>query len=365
MQALELWLLLAPAARQCTLGKLATENFSTWGDGAGTQLLTMLLHLYFIFDGPDCPQLKRGKDIMCTHYLPLLMQHFQELLTAFDFNWHTALGEAEAELACLQSCTLIDVVVMLYNDVLLFGATCIIRSGIPPSGKYKDMQLYSSDALQNCTSLKWGDLLLVTLMSSVDSEVAGGAAQTLPADWHHELACIIVEERIEFPDPAVLAMYLLPLTSWSEGHHPPIAIMRSCQPDLASLVEFCLWCLGWSPDTIQSQLMGARASAAMHALLQLPGNVNSEWLQHGLWVLSHSDKSYKLSVPSLPLETPVDKDPLPAYKIEMPAVMLEYSRPDLVESMVNLACETGVIDLVGGADALHFEAGVIGLMDKD
>ncbi|KIO02214.1 hypothetical protein M404DRAFT_28120 [Pisolithus tinctorius Marx 270] len=197
---------------------------------------------------------------------------------------HKALGEAEAELACLQSCTLIDVVVMLYNDVLLFGATCIIRSGIPPSGKYKDMQLYSSDALQNCTSLKWGDLLLVTLMSSVDSE---------------------------------------------------------------------------------SQLMGARASAAMHALLQLPGNVNSEWLQHGLWVLSHSDKSYKLSVPSLPLETPVDKDPLPAYKIEMPAVMLEYSRPDLVESMVNLACETGVIDLVGGADALHFEAGVIGLMDKD
>ncbi|KAI5996838.1 hypothetical protein F5J12DRAFT_895983 [Pisolithus orientalis] len=143
----------------------------------------MPLHLYFIFDGLDFPQLKRGKDIVCTCYLPLLVQHFQELLTAFGFNWHMAPGEAEAELACPQSCALIDVMVTPYNDVLLFGVTCIIHSGIPPSGKYEDMQLYSSDTLQNCTSLEWGDLLLVMLMSSVDNEVAGGAAWMLPTDW--------------------------------------------------------------------------------------------------------------------------------------------------------------------------------------
>ncbi|KAI6138177.1 PIN domain-like protein [Pisolithus tinctorius] len=286
----------------------------------------MPLHPYFVFDGPDCPQLKRGKDIVCTRYPPLLVQRFQELLTAFGFNWHTAPGEAEAELACLQSCALIDVVVTLYNDALLFGATCIIRrcghflttdSGIPPSGKYEDMQLYSSDALQNCTGLEWGDLLLVTLMSSVDSEtgcrwcstdvarrlVNYGFGKTLfeaaimlqfvefmefVARWrddvcevlrtdpqhllgrrHHELARIIVEERIEFPDPAVLVMYLLPLTSWSEGRHPPVAAVRSCQPDLASLAEFCSRRLGWSPDTIRSRLMGVCAGAAMRALLQV------------------------------------------------------------------------------------------------
>ncbi|KAI5990053.1 hypothetical protein F5J12DRAFT_786579 [Pisolithus orientalis] len=415
--------------RQCTLGELATENLGMCGGGAGAQLLTvgfnaspssawmysllnmfswhqagtgqsheiqtifhhlssisqMPLHPYFVFDGLDCPQLKRGKDIVHPCYPPLLVQCFQELLMAFGFSWHTPPGEAETELACLQSCTLVDVMVTLYNNVLLFGVTCIIHSGIPPSGKYEGMQLYSSDTLQNCTGLKWGDLLLVMLMSSVDSEVASGAAQTLPIDWwcdnicevlqmdpqhllghrHHELACIIVEECIEFPDPAILAMYLLPLTSWSEGCHPPIAIVRSCQPDLASLAEFCSQHLGWSPDTIWSRLMGAHASTAMHALLQLPGNVDSEWLQHNLWVLSHSDKSYKLSVPSLPLETPVDTDPLPAYEIEMPAVMLEYSRPNLVESTVSLPHETGVIDLVGGADAPHLKAGVIGLMDDD
>ncbi|KIN96439.1 hypothetical protein M404DRAFT_117242, partial [Pisolithus tinctorius Marx 270] len=258
----------------------------------------MPLHLYFVFNGLDCPQLKRGKDIICTCYPPLLMQCFQELLMAFGFNWHMALGEAEVELTCLQSCALIDVVVTPYNNVLLFGATCIVHSGIPPSGKYEDMQLYSSDTLQNCTSLEWGDLLLVMLMNSVDSEtgcwwcstdvacrlVNYGFGKTLfeatimlqfvefmefVTRWHddvcevlrmdpqhllgcrhHKLAHIIVEECIEFPDPAVLAIYLLPLTSWSEGCHPPVAAMRSCQPDLALLAEFCLWHLGWSPDTI-------------------------------------------------------------------------------------------------------------------
>ncbi|KAI6000189.1 hypothetical protein F5J12DRAFT_894944 [Pisolithus orientalis] len=350
----------------------------------------MPLHPYFVFDGLDCPQLKRGKDIVCPWYPPLLVQRFQELLMAFGFSWHMALGEAEAELACLQSCTLIDVMVMPYNDALLFGVTCIVCSGIPPSGKYEDMQLYSSDTLQNCTSLKWGNLLLVMLMSSVDSEtgcqwcstdvacqlVNYGFGKTLfqaaimfqfmefmefVARWHDN----VCKEHIEFPDPVILAMYLLPLTSWSEGCHPPNAVVRSCQPDLALLAEFCSWHLGWLPDTIWSRLMGACAGAAMCALLQLPGNVNSEWLQHDLWVLSHSDKSYKCSVPSLPLETPVDADPSPAYEIEIPAVMLEYSRPDLVESTVNLPHETGVIDLVGGADAPHLKAGVIGLMDED
>ncbi|KAI6137913.1 PIN domain-like protein, partial [Pisolithus tinctorius] len=277
----------------------------------------MPLHPYFVFDGLDCPQLKRGKDIVCTRYPPLLVQHFQELLTAFGFNWHTAPGEAEAELACLQSCALIDVVVTPYNDALLFGVTCIVRSGIPPSGKYEDMQLYSSDALQSCTGLEWGDLLLIMLMSSIDSEtgcrwcsmdvacrlVNYGFGKTLfeaaimlqfvefmefVARWrddvcevlrtdpqhllgrrHHELARIIVEERIEFPDPAVLAMYLLPHTSWSEGRHPPVAVVRSSQPDLTSLVEFCSRHLGWSPDTIRSRLMGAHAGAAMRTLLQV------------------------------------------------------------------------------------------------
>lgn len=152
---------------------------------------------------------------------------------------------------------------------------------------------------------------------------------------HYELARIIVEERIEFPDPAVLAMYLLPLTSWSDNGRPPITVVTSRQPDLTSLVEFCSQYLDWPPDIIQSRLVDARAGAAVCALLQLPGNVNGERLRRDLRVTGYFDESlssptYKLSVPIQPLATSGEKsDGDPFYDMEIAAVVLEYSRPDL------------------------------------
>ena len=102
----------------------------------------MLLHPYFVFDGPDCPQLQWGKGTVFTSSLPLLLQHFQELLTAFSFNWHIvscllqispdankvhqAPGEADVELAYFQTYGLLDAVVTPYNDSLLFGAPSVI-----------------------------------------------------------------------------------------------------------------------------------------------------------------------------------------------------------------------------------------------
>ncbi|KAI6138712.1 PIN domain-like protein, partial [Pisolithus tinctorius] len=269
----------------------------------------MFLHPYFVFDGPDCPQLKRGKDVVGLTFPRLLVQRFQELLTAFSFNWHVAPGEADVELANLQSYGLIEAVVTLYNDVLLFGVTCIIRSGTPYSTRYEDILVYSSKDIENCASLELGDLYLILLMSSVDAETGNQwcsmdvarrlakygfgrsllrVATTLQfakfmsfvSKWHdsvcellghrhYELACIIVEECIEFPDPAVLAMYLLPLTSWLDNGHPPVTVVMSRQPDLTSLVEFCSQHLDWPPDIIQSRLVDAHAGAAVRALIQV------------------------------------------------------------------------------------------------
>ncbi|KAI5982054.1 PIN domain-like protein [Pisolithus albus] len=279
-------------------------------------LSRFLLHAYFVFDGPDCPQLKRGKNVTSLSAPRLLSQRFQELLTAFGFNWHVAPGEAEAELAYLQSLGLIDAVVTPYNDALLFGAACIFRS-IPHIGRYEDMYVYTRDAIEKDASLEWGDLLLVTLMSSTDNNDASGcwcsvevarrlayygfgrslleAAVSFPfvefmdfvAKWrdnvcevlrtdpqrllgskHHEIARIIKEEHTEFPDLAVLAIYLLPLTSWSDGRSPVITT-TSRQPDLRSLSAFCLQCLSWSPSVVQSELMDALAGTVTRALLQV------------------------------------------------------------------------------------------------
>ncbi|KAI6001642.1 hypothetical protein F5J12DRAFT_723550 [Pisolithus orientalis] len=279
-------------------------------------LSCMLLHPYFVFDGPDCPQLKRGEDIVGSTSPCLLVQHFQELLLMFGFNWHMAPGEAEAELACLQLCKLIDAVIMPYNDALLFGTTCVVHSDLH-SGRFEDMQVYSLEAIEDCTGLKWGDLLLITLMGSVDDDmgcqwcsgdvacqlVHYGFGRTLfqatimlqfvkfmefVTKWHndvceilrtdpqcllgcryHELTHIIKEEHVEFPDPAILAMYLLPLTLWLDGGHSPIAFVISHQPNLTSLAMFCSRHLGWSLDTIQSRLIDTSVGAAMHALLQV------------------------------------------------------------------------------------------------
>lgn len=433
----ELWPILAPAERCSSLGVLGAENFELPGKQGGSKLLTVgfnasawmyllvnifswrqagtgqshemrvifrwlsaisqqLLHAYFIFDGPDRPQLKRGKDIVCSSGLRLLAQRFQELLTAFGFNWHVAPGEAEAELAYLQSLRLVDAVATPYNDALLFGATCIIRS-IPHIGRYEDVYIYSPDAIEKHASLEWGDLLLVALMSCTDDndghrwcsvEVARrlayyGFGRTLVdaavsfqfvefmnfvAKWridvckvlktdpqsllggrHHELARIIEEERIEFPDPAILAMYLLPLTSWSD-RRSPITTTTSRQPDLQSVAAFCLQRLSWSPAAVQSELMDVCAGTVMRALLQLPGNADSEGLQCGLQVMSYSyDEllpTYKISVPSQPLAVPrLDVDPSHVahpsppgehsnsdtfFEMEIPAIVLEYARPDLV-----------------------------------
>ncbi|KAI6152557.1 hypothetical protein BKA82DRAFT_142760 [Pisolithus tinctorius] len=144
----------------------------------------MLLHPYFVFDGPDCPKLKRGKDIVGLTFPHLLMQHFQELLMAFSFNWHMAPGEADAELTNLQSYGLIEAVVTLYNDVLLFGMTCIICS-TPYSTRYEDVLVYSSKDIENGIGLELGDLYLILLMSSVDTETGN---RWCSVDIAHQLA---------------------------------------------------------------------------------------------------------------------------------------------------------------------------------
>ncbi|KAI6013823.1 PIN domain-like protein [Pisolithus marmoratus] len=276
----------------------------------------MLLHPYFIFDRPDCPQVRRGPDPISSGAPLLLVQRFQELLTAFGFGWHVAPCEAEAELAYFQSCGLVDAVVTPYNDALLYGARCIIRS-VARSDECEDIELYTSDAIENLASLEWGDLLLIALMSSADNDVDRclcstdiacrltryGFGRTLfraaitlqfvefmefVAKWrddvcevlktdphlflgrrHRDLACVIKEERVEFPDPAILAMYLLPLTSWSNGGHPPVTVVTSRQPDLMSLAMFCSQRLRWPPDTVHSRLMDTWAGTAVRALLQV------------------------------------------------------------------------------------------------
>ncbi|KAL4065971.1 hypothetical protein J3A83DRAFT_4099126 [Scleroderma citrinum] len=123
----------------------------------------MLLHSYFIFDSLDHPWFKPDKEPISAS--PLLVQHFQELLTTFGFSWHMAPGEVEAELTYFHPHGLIGAVVMPFSDVLLFGTT-------GSSSEYRDIKVYTSDALQHSLFLKWEDLLLMALMNGVGYDVS-------------------------------------------------------------------------------------------------------------------------------------------------------------------------------------------------
>ena len=87
-------------------------------------LQTPLLPL-FVFDGPKRPAIKRGKRVGGNaHWLTTGMKN---IIQAFGFEWRTAPGEAEAELAYLNRIGVIDAVLSDDADNFLFGATMVIR----------------------------------------------------------------------------------------------------------------------------------------------------------------------------------------------------------------------------------------------
>ena len=86
---------------------------------------------------------------------------------------------------------------------------------------------------------------------------------------YYELAHVIDKECTEFPNPAVLTAYVLPLTSWSDGGQPPVSMVMSRQPNLVALAAFSSGYLGWSAEIIQMKLMQPRVGMAICALLQV------------------------------------------------------------------------------------------------
>ncbi|KAL4065527.1 PIN domain-like protein [Scleroderma yunnanense] len=128
----------------------------------------MLLHTHFVFNGPQRPKLKCGKHVKnAPHFLT---QHFQELLSAFGFTWHKALGEAEAELAKLNTVGIIDAIFSDDSDILLFGAPCMIQSSLQHEC-YNVIEVFMEDALEHGAHLTQGGLLLIALMSSCNYDV--------------------------------------------------------------------------------------------------------------------------------------------------------------------------------------------------
>ncbi|EKM76246.1 hypothetical protein AGABI1DRAFT_9336, partial [Agaricus bisporus var. burnettii JB137-S8] len=80
----------------------------------------------FVFDGPKRPDFKRGKRI--NKSTNKLITGMKTIVEAFGFEWRTAPGEAEAELAYLNRIGVIDGILSDDVDNFLFGALTVIRN---------------------------------------------------------------------------------------------------------------------------------------------------------------------------------------------------------------------------------------------
>ncbi|KAJ3722658.1 hypothetical protein C8R42DRAFT_667502 [Lentinula raphanica] len=90
------------------------------------QLLSQGFLPLFVFDGPLRPDIKRGKRINKSAHK--LVTGMQAIIEAFGFEYRTAPGEAEAELAFLNRVGIIDGILSDDVDNFLFGAHTVVRN---------------------------------------------------------------------------------------------------------------------------------------------------------------------------------------------------------------------------------------------
>ncbi|KAI9445665.1 hypothetical protein BJY52DRAFT_1315729 [Lactarius psammicola] len=141
----------------------------------------------FIFDGPKRPKVKRGKKISRERHW--LVDSMKGIIEAFGFEWRMAPGEAEAELAYLNSIGVIDAVLSDDVDNFLFGAKMVIRNASANlSGNSKHAMenadgrvdgnhssVYTSAEIlaHPSVQLTRGGLILISLLSGGDYHPAG------------------------------------------------------------------------------------------------------------------------------------------------------------------------------------------------
>ncbi|TFK22939.1 hypothetical protein FA15DRAFT_688153 [Coprinopsis marcescibilis] len=260
----------------------------------------------FVFDGPKRPDFKRGKKVNKT--ASKLIPGMKQIVEAFGFEWRTAPGEAEAELAYLNRIGAIDGILSDDVDNFLFGATTVIRNSsnnlsgnrsnpilnaIGKDDKNHSWVFELSDITSNPQiGLDRGGLILIGLLSGGDYQQEGlercgiktavalarcgfgetlyKAATTLRREqldnfldnWRHEVKHEIMTNSrgiigrkmpslarsmtSAFPNVDILLSYVNPITSESMGRpYSPNDIRWNKEPDIAKLAETCEFYFEW------------------------------------------------------------------------------------------------------------------------
>lgn len=140
------------------------------------KLLALPIHPIFVYDGKHKPLTKRNKTV--TAYRTCLPNEMsKELLQAFRFPHHTALGEAEAECALLQRKGIVDAVMSQDVDALMFGSTMTLRDwsreGTRGNKSASHVSVFRAEETWTQTGLDSDGMILVALLGGGDYNTSG------------------------------------------------------------------------------------------------------------------------------------------------------------------------------------------------
>ncbi|KAJ7584727.1 PIN domain-like protein, partial [Mycena floridula] len=294
-------------------------------------LLRSPLTPLFVFDGPGRPHQKRRRSVRGTnthwHTEPkILRDPFMGSLAsnslvfqAFGFGCLNAPGEAEAELAALQSQGVIDVIISDDIDALIFGASTVLvkHPNCSTSTNRKHNALGPYHMIQaNKLVVQRDGLILVALLNGGDYDGKGeegfgikvslalarcGFGETLVSNFrnldlsrfHSEFLPFWRAEVLQelctnsrgfmatkhpalaisasFPDISVLWCYVSPLTSSSEGVALCLTNLDT-HPSIHQIAQVCKACCGWDASEIERRFRnllwsGLVIRALRHAIL--------------------------------------------------------------------------------------------------
>ncbi|KAG1875830.1 PIN domain-like protein, partial [Suillus subluteus] len=104
------------------------------------------VQLIFCYNGDQRPDVKRGHCVSTKDHW--MVQPTQRILNAFNMQWITAAGEAEAQLALMNNAGIIDAVMTDDSDAFVFGAQTVLRNSSFSADATATIKMYTTSSIQ-------------------------------------------------------------------------------------------------------------------------------------------------------------------------------------------------------------------------
>ncbi|KAF6743093.1 PIN domain-like protein [Ephemerocybe angulata] len=254
-------------------------------------LLNKAANFVFVYDGPERPEVKRGKKVQ-RHRKLWWVKPTQLLIESFGFCIHQAPGEAEAELALLNRWGVVQAIMTADGDALLGSAPIILRTiKAKDRGADDEVTRYDDVTITNDLSFTLSRRLLFALLcggdysdrlcgyKSAEAIVLSGVGDNLMdlakraqnaaeltqavASWKQTAHSRALKGDLQldtrarnsflsalnrFPTSDAIDLYITPKTSCTHPSYLPDSAAWDMvqQPDVPRLIGACMSQVGWS-----------------------------------------------------------------------------------------------------------------------